>query len=61
MANPTSRHCKSRRDKRRANWKGEAPGLMKCPDCGEMKLPHKVCLECGSYNQKKVLEIVEKD
>jgi len=61
MANPTSRHSKARRDRRRANWKGEIPTLMKCPECGEDKMPHRVCLNCGTYNRKKVLEIVEKD
>lgn len=61
MANPTSRHSKTRRDRRRANWKGEIPTLMKCPECGEDKMPHRVCLSCGTYNRKKVLEIVEKD
>ncbi|MCI0468812.1 MAG: 50S ribosomal protein L32 [Nitrospirae bacterium] len=60
MANPTHRHSKSRRDKRRANWKGEAPTLTACPDCKELKLPHKACMSCGSYNGKKVLDIVSK-
>jgi len=61
MANPTHRHTRTRRDKRRANWKGESPNLMACPECSEMKLPHRVCPSCGSYNKKKVLEIVEKE
>lgn len=61
MANPTHRHTRSRRDKRRANWKGESPNLIACPECNEMKLPHRVCPACGTYNKKKVLEIVEKE
>jgi large subunit ribosomal protein L32 len=60
MANPTHRHSKSRRDKRRANWKGALPALATCPDCKEMKAPHKACVTCGSYNGKKVLEVVSK-
>ncbi|MGE5238940.1 MAG: 50S ribosomal protein L32 [Chloroflexota bacterium] len=60
MANPTHRHCRTRRDKRRANWKGQAPHLVACPECSEPKLPHRVCLNCGSYSGKKVLEIVSK-
>ena len=60
MANPTSRHSKSRRDKRRANWKGQAPNLGQCPECKELKLPHRACSSCGSYNGNKVLEVVEK-
>jgi large subunit ribosomal protein L32 len=60
MANPTHRHSKSRRDKRRANWKGQQPALVACPSCKEMKMPHKACLLCGSYNGKQVLEVVSK-
>jgi large subunit ribosomal protein L32 len=61
MANPTSRHSKSRRDKRRANWKGASPVLNECPECNEPKLPHTVCTSCGTYKGRKVLEIVEKE
>jgi large subunit ribosomal protein L32 len=61
MANPTHRHTRTRRDKRRANWKGAKPNVMACPDCGEPKLTHRVCSSCGTYNSRKVLEIVEKE
>lgn len=61
MANPTHRHTRSRRDKRRANWKGSIATLMTCPTCKEPKLPHKVCMSCGSYNGRKVMLIVEKE
>jgi len=60
LANPTHRHSKARRDKRRANWKGQSPNLNQCPECKEVKEPHRVCPSCGSYNGHKVLEIVEK-
>ncbi|MEW6109380.1 MAG: 50S ribosomal protein L32 [Nitrospirota bacterium] len=60
MANPTHRHSRSRRDKRRANWKGRTSNLGQCPECKEMKLPHRACVNCGTYNGNKVLEIVEK-
>ncbi|MFN3396621.1 MAG: 50S ribosomal protein L32 [Thermodesulfovibrionales bacterium] len=61
MANPTHRHSKARRDKRRANWKGVMPNLVTCPECKEIKESHRVCLNCGSYNGRKVLEIIEKE
>jgi large subunit ribosomal protein L32 len=61
MANPTSRHTRTRRDKRRANWKGNSPKVVLCPDCGEPKLSHRVCTACGTYSGRKVLEIVEKE
>ena len=60
MANPTHRHTKSRRDKRRANWKGVNPSLTDCPECKEPKMSHRVCPSCGSYHGKKLLEVVTK-
>ncbi len=61
MPNPTSKHSKSRRDKRRANWKITVPHVSMCPECQEPKLPHRVCMSCGTYNGKKILEVVEKE
>ncbi|MEW6601481.1 MAG: 50S ribosomal protein L32 [Nitrospirota bacterium] len=61
MPNPTSKHSKSRRDKRRANWKITVPNVSVCPECQEPKLPHRVCMSCGTYNGKKILEVVEKE
>ncbi len=49
MAVPKSKVSKARRDKRRANWKLEVPGLIKC-ECGAYRLPHRVCPACGKYN-----------
>jgi len=61
MANPTHRHTRARRDKRRANWKGSPPNLAQCPECGEPRLPHRVCTSCGTSTGRKVLEVVEKE
>jgi len=61
MPNPTSKHSKSRRDKRRANWKITVPNVSVCPECQEPKLPHRVCMSCGTYNGKKILEVIEKE
>lgn len=61
MANPTHRHTRSRRDKRRANWKGQIPNIITCPECHEPTLSHRVCINCGSYNKKKILEVIEKE
>ncbi|MBI4824347.1 MAG: 50S ribosomal protein L32 [Nitrospirae bacterium] len=60
MANPTHRHTRTRRDKRRANWKGQAPSLAICPECSEPRLSHMACPSCGTYNGRKILEVVEK-
>ncbi len=50
------RHSNSRRDARRKNNKRVLlPGLVPCSNCGAMKLPHRVCMECGYYNGKLVI------
>ena len=56
MAVPKRKVSKARRDKRRANWKLALPGMVKCPKCGEYKLPHRVCKGCGTYGDKEVLK-----
>ena len=58
MAVPKRKYSKARRDKRRSNvWKIQAPALMKCPQCGEFKLPHRVCKTCGYYKGREVIKI----
>lgn len=59
MAVPKRKMSKARRDKRRANWKLTAPGLVACPKCHEPKMPHRVCAECGFYNGKEVIAAAE--
>ncbi|MDO8281178.1 MAG: 50S ribosomal protein L32 [Thermodesulfovibrionia bacterium] len=61
MPNPTSRHSKARRDKRRANWKLTLSSIALCPECQEPTLPHRVCQSCGKYRGKKIIEVVEKE
>lgn len=61
MPNPTSRHSRSRKKKRNANWKINMPNIELCAECQEPKLPHRVCMSCGTYNGKKILEVVEKE
>lgn len=55
MAVPKRKMSKARRDRRRANWKLEAPGYVACPQCHEPKMPHHVCTECGYYDGKEVI------
>lgn len=52
---PKNKSSKSRRDKRRANWKMSAPTLVKCSKCGALMMPHRVCKACGSYNKKEII------
>lgn len=57
MAVPKNKVSKARRDKRRANWKLTAPNLVECPQCHALKMPHRVCPNCGQYKGKEVIKI----
>ena len=58
MAVPKRKVSRTRRDKRRSNvWKLEAPALCRCTQCGELKLPHRVCGNCGFYKGREVITI----
>jgi len=60
MAVPKGKVSKARRDKRRgSNWKLEAPALVKCPKCGALRLPHRACAECGTYDGREVVSVEE--
>ncbi|MEA2084123.1 MAG: 50S ribosomal protein L32 [Thermodesulfobacteriota bacterium] len=54
MALPKRRHSYSRTRKRRSHDALTPPNVTKCPECGEPKLPHRLCSECGSYKGRTV-------
>jgi large subunit ribosomal protein L32 len=56
MAVPQRRTSKTRRDKRRTHFKLEVPGMVKCDQCGELKLSHRVCKNCGSYKGREIVQ-----
>ncbi|MFA7462947.1 MAG: 50S ribosomal protein L32 [Anaerovoracaceae bacterium] len=57
MANPVKRHSKSRKNKRRSHDALAVPITSICSQCGEPKLPHRVCLNCGTYKGREVMEM----
>lgn len=57
FAVPDHKVSKTRKRMRRSHWAMEVPGMVKCPSCGEMIKPHRVCPKCGSYKGK--VEVVK--
>ncbi len=56
MAVPARRISKAKKNSRRSSvWKLQQPELVACPQCGELKRPHRLCAECGYYNGRKVV------
>lgn len=57
MAVPKRKVSKARRDKRRSSvWKLDVPSLSKCTQCGDLKMPHRVCPNCGFYKGKEIIK-----
>ncbi len=57
MALPKRRHSKSRTRKRRSHDALTAPGVNVCNECGEPKLPHRLCPGCGMYKGRVVYSL----
>jgi large subunit ribosomal protein L32 len=56
---PKRKVSKGRRDRRRSHDALKPVQLVACDNCGEMKLPHRVCPHCGFYKGREVVEIKE--
>lgn len=54
MAVPRSRVSNARKNSRRAHHALKAKSLKKCPDCGQLAMPHRACLSCGTYKGMSV-------
>lgn len=62
MAVPKRRISRTRKNKRRSNvWKISAPAFCTCPQCGELKVPHRVCKNCGYYKGVEVIKVSKED
>ena len=59
MAVPKGKTSKSKRDKRRSHHAIGPAARSNCPQCGEPKLPHRVCSHCGSYRGREVVQTDE--
>ncbi len=59
MAVPKRRTSRSRKKMRRAHDSIGTPARSTCPQCGEPKLPHRVCSNCGTYRGREVVQIEE--
>jgi large subunit ribosomal protein L32 len=55
MAVPKRRHSTTRGRKRRTHWVITTRDIATCAHCGQPKLPHRVCAECGYYKGEQVI------
>lgn len=55
MPVPKRKTSKSRRDMRQSTKFIRPQTVMTCGQCNEPNLPHQVCVECGYYKGRKIL------
>jgi large subunit ribosomal protein L32 len=56
---PKQKISRTRRDKRRTHDSIKAHNMVQCSNCGEMRLPHRACPDCGYYKGREVFEVEE--
>jgi large subunit ribosomal protein L32 len=57
MALPKRRISRARgRQRRSINLRLSVPTLVECSNCGNRKMPHRVCPKCGFYRGKQILK-----
>ncbi len=57
---PKRRVSSGRRDRRRAHDALKARNVVVCPNCGEPRLPHRVCSNCGHYQGREIIDVEER-
>ena len=53
---PKKKHSRARKGGRAAHHFIPAPGTSICSNCSSVKLPHRACHVCGTYNGREVIE-----
>jgi len=58
---PKRKLSKGRRDRRRAHDALVATNLVQCSQCGEMRLAHTVCTNCGYYQGREIINMKKEE
>ncbi len=56
MAVPKRKTSPSKRNMRRSHHALTGVAHGECPNCGELKRTHQVCLSCGHYDGREVVQ-----
>lgn len=59
MAVPKRKTSRAKRNMRRSHHGLTAVNVVECPRCHSKKLAHRVCENCGYYNNREVIKMEE--
>ncbi len=54
---PTKKLTRARRGRRLTSYQLKAVHPSICPQCRNVRLPHRVCLSCGYYHGRQVIQV----
>ena len=54
---PKRKVSKGRRNRRRSHYLLKPAALVLCPICKALKMPQRVCPNCGTYNGAEVIDV----
>lgn len=54
------RHTRSHTGNRRSHHALKAQTLVPCPNCNYAIRPHTVCINCGKYQERQVVDVLKK-
>ena len=57
MPVPKKKRSRAANKTRRGSKALRKPNYIACPQCGETTYPHRVCMSCGYYKGKALVEI----
>ena len=60
MAVPKWHRSKSRQKQRRMHLFLKNPPLVTCAKCGKAVLPHTMCMNCGFYRAREIIDVFAK-
>jgi len=58
---PKRKSTSGRRDRRRSHDALKPSASVNCPNCGEPRLPHRVCPKCGYYQGREVIAVSKEE
>ncbi len=61
MANPKWKLSRVRTRRRRSHDALTPPNVVNCPSCKGPMLSHRLCLSCGTYNGRQVIQLKQEE